>query len=231
MRHRGFPLRLFAICFLFAWTLFTLYPQPADLVRSVYRVFNPPISAEVALHYEELFEDLERPLAIERRVKETVPYYYDWVTYGMPWYYPTAREAFAVMAGDCKTELLILASTLEAKGIPYTVKVSASHVWVEYEGRPETDIENEDVALFSAAGRAGDNEPRAFELPQNIDLERSFRSFWTAFWHHMPVDRRVSLFFGFSIFAALMALSCAADDRRTLRRDWTGVRSAFHIPR
>ena len=230
MRLRVFPLRPLAVCFLLAWTLFTLYPRPSDLLRSVYRVFNPPIDGEVALHYEELFADVDRPLAIERRLKETVPYQYDWVTYGMPWYYPSAREAFAVMAGDCKTELLVLASVLESKGIAYTVKVSPTHVWVDYEGRPESNIENEEVAMFSAAD-PGDPEQRAFALPQNIDLERSFRGFWTAFWHYMPVDRKISLFFGFAIFTILMALSNFVGERFSARREWSIARAAFHTSR
>ncbi|MFP4643650.1 MAG: hypothetical protein ACLFM0_04775 [Spirochaetales bacterium] len=231
MRIPVFPLRPFAIVFFLAWTLFTLYPQPSDLVRSVYRVFDPPIDGEVASRHEYLFDDLSSPVAIERDVKEAVPFHYDWETYGMPWYYPSAEEAFAVMAGDCKTQLMVLASMLESKGIAYTVKVSPTHVWVEYEGRSESDIENDDVAMFSAEGNAGDGEQRAFTLPRSIDLERSFRAFWTAFWHYMPVDRKVSLVSGFMIFVILMALSGVVGERRTLKPGWSIARAAFHSSR
>ena len=183
-----------ALCFLLGWVLLTFYPRPADLVLSVYRVFRPPINADYIAAQAHLFADLDDPVAIERRVSELFPYRYDWVAYNRPWYFPTVDEAFLVMTGDCKTHLLVLASILEYRGIPYSFSASPTHVWVEYPGKRETRGENAYVAFFSADPESG---ARSWKRPTTVDLRRSLDSFWTAFWHYMPPHKKQTLATGF----------------------------------
>ncbi len=194
-------LRFFALCFFAAWILLTLYPNPLDLAKSVYRVFNPPINASLPIALEEHFADLTEAPAIDRRVQSNFPYQYDWVTYSLPWYFPTIDEAFANMAGDCKTRLVVLASLLESRGIPYSIAVSPTHVWVEYEGKVSNRIENTEVALFTSAGDG------AIALPARFEWRRSFDSFWTAFWTYMPIDRKLTLVAGLFFTIALLLLA------------------------
>ncbi len=211
MAKRTLGLRLFAVGFFLAWVLFTLYPRPADLLRSVYRVFNPPVNGEYAASFVHLFEDSEDAAAIDRQVKASFPYQYDWVTFNVPWYFPTVEEAFERMAGDCKTQLVVLASMLEARGIPYTISVSPTHVWVDYEGKEPSRIENAQVAMFTAPG-AGEASSEysfreLFRAPAQLDLARSFEVFWIAFWDYMPPDRKVSLAVGLVISIILFAIA------------------------
>ncbi len=193
-------LRLFAVFVFLFWTLLTLYPRPADLARSVYRVFNPPVDGEFVIAHAELFAHAETGREIDRAVRQAFPYQYDWVTYGMPWYFPSIDEAFLSMAGDCKTQLLVLASVLESRGIPYSIAVSPTHVWVEYDGKTTNASENALVTVFSS-------ETGALQLPVDFDLRRSADSFWTAFWHYMPVHHKVSLYFGLALSVALFLLA------------------------
>lgn len=193
-------LRVFAVFVFLVWTLLTLYPRPANLAKSVYRVFNPPVNGEFVLAHAELFAHAETGREIDRAVRQAFPYQFDWVTYGMPWYFPDINEAFLSMAGDCKTRLLVLASVLESRGIDYTIAVSPTHVWVEYEGKIANSSENASVALFSS-------ETGALQLPTDVDLRRSVDSFWTAFWHYMPVRHKTSLLFGFVLSVLLFVLA------------------------
>ena len=193
-------LRVFAVFIFLFWTLLTLYPRPADLARSVYRVFRPPVNADFVAARADLFAHAETGREIDRAVRQAFPYQYDWVTFGMPWYFPSIDEAFLSMAGDCKTRLLVLASVLESRGIPYSIAVSPTHVWVEYEGKSSNVIENAGVTLFSS-------ETGTLQLPVDIDLRRSVDSFWTAFWHYMPADRKASLLIGFGLAFALFLLA------------------------
>lgn len=199
---RTVRLRFLGVFFLSSvWVLLTLYPNPTDLVRSVYRVFRPPINASLAAGFDGPFVGLEEAPAIDVKVQSEFPYQYDWVTYNLPWYFPTAGEAFAKMAGDCKTRLVVLASILEARGIPYSIAVSPTHIWVEYAGKTPNRSENADVALFSSAGGG------RLSRPAHFDLRRSFKSFWTAFWIYMPIDRKLSLVAGLAVTLILLIIA------------------------
>lgn len=193
-------LRVYAVFVFLFWTMLTLYPDPADLAVSVYRVFNPPVDAEYVLAHADLFAHAETGRELDRAVGQAFPYQYDWVTYGMPWYFPDIHEAFLSMAGDCKTQLLVLASVLESRGIDYTIAASPTHVWVEYEGKVSNSVENASVQLFSS-------DTGTVQLPTNVNLRRSLDSFWTAFWHYMPVRHKTSLLFGLSLSVLLFMLA------------------------
>jgi transglutaminase-like putative cysteine protease len=136
VRREPRAVRVFRTCFpllVVLWALLVLYPNPLRLAASVRRLANPGVDP-VAV--ESLAASLPSdPAAIERAVLETLPYRYDWRVYGMPWYFPTVGEALENGEGDCKARAIVLASVLEAKGIPYRIDSSPTHVWVDYDGK------------------------------------------------------------------------------------------------
>ncbi len=190
-------LRRLAIAFALAWFLLTLYPRPGLLGLSLYRTFQPPVdSGAVELLLSELpaFQD---PVELEKHLLATIPYQYDWQTYNMPWYFPHPAEALLQGTGDCKTRLIVLASTFEALSIPYVLHVSPVHIWIDYEGKIETSIEHEAAALY-----VHDGERFRFQLP-DIDWRQGWKMFWEAFWTAMPRQKKITLLLGLS-YAALL---------------------------
>ena len=75
--------------------------------------------------------------------------------YGLPWYFPTVDEVVADRAGDCQAQAVLMASILEAKGMPYTLRYSFDHVWVDYPGKKCTALEDPATSFVSDEGRAG----------------------------------------------------------------------------
>jgi len=184
----------FGFGFLFLWTFFVCYPNPLDLGKSVYRLFNSPVD-EIAV--AGFFEDLpEEPAEIENFIKSAVPYSHDWKTYGKPWYFPSTKEALLMGKGDCKTRFIILASVFEFLDIPYKAVFSPTHIWLEYEGKKPTKRENNEVAMIVA-----DKERRSFSRPE-IDIKHKKSSFQLAFLDPVPLDKKILFYQGlfFSLF-------------------------------
>ncbi len=185
-----------AVLFLLLWTLFTLYPQPSKLAVSLYRLFHLPVNSSLEEVQYLAVETLDNcPAAIRSFVLDSFPYHYDWEVYRLPWYFPTAKEAFANGRGDCKTRAVVTASLLEAKEEAYTVRASPTHIWVEHEKKPPSPIEREEQVLIAF------EEDVSFRLP-SVDWARSWRLFREAFWEHMPYDKKMSL--GGGLVAFLM---------------------------
>ncbi len=178
---RFFPLLLVL------WVLLVLYPNPVRLVVSVQRLIDPGVDAPAV---ESVSAGLPAdPAAIEDAVLESIPYRYDWEVYGIPWYFPTLDEVLEKGEGDCKGRALVLASVLEAKDIPYSLNTSPIHVWVDYEGKEETDVENQDAGFYKIDPETGQ---RSFGLP-SIDLIEVLDTFWEGFWSPMPAMRKALL--------------------------------------
>ena len=185
--------RVFCLLFpllLVLWVLLVLYPNPFRLVQSVERLIDPGTNAAAVEATAASFPS--DPAAIESAVLQNMPYSYDWEAYGMPWYFPTVDEVLEKGTGDCKGRALVLASVLEAKDIPYTLNTSPMHVWVDYEGKVETDIENQNAGFYALDPETGE---RSFSLP-SIDAWRVMDSFWQGFWPHMPLERKALLIAG-----------------------------------
>ena len=158
---------------------FALYPNPTNLIQSVYRVFDPPIDTEEVLNYPvEFVNEQKDSRNLEIAVLENTPYQYDWTTYGMPWYYPTVDEVIENQAGDCKSRMIILASMLEYLEKPYQIKYSLDHFWVDYPNKPDTPIESEDFALYS--------QEDGFQFP-DIQWDVTLNTYST-FWDYMPAQ-------------------------------------------
>lgn len=175
------------------WVLLVLYPNPMLLARSIPRAFDPPIDpSAVRAWADELPDD---PAAIERRVlEEYVPYSVPWQTAGVPWYFPTTEEVVRERGGDCQGRMLVLASILEAKGMPYRVEASLDHIWVAYPGKRATAMENDGISLMSER-----NGARTLRVPERWDWRESYRIEKDYFWDSMPAGRKLVLFAGLGV--------------------------------
>ncbi len=179
--------------FLAMWILFVCYPNPGHLITSVYRLKNPPV---MPLVVSDLAHQLENntPCEIKAFVYEKIPYHFDWETYNMPWYFPTLEEALHKSSGDCKARYLLFASILEELEIPYNKNISLTHIWVDYDGKPENTLENfaESLIIVDREGRI------TFSMPRP-NLQRSMQNFYRGFWKTMPADKKLLLLAGFSL--------------------------------
>ena len=187
------------------WILFVLYPNPANLVISIHRVFA--LDADPGAVQFMLSELPSDPASIEQAVLARIHYRYDWQTYGMPWYCPTVAQVLEKGEGDCKARALVLASVLEAENITYEVEASPVHIWVDYAGKNETSLENTRVTYYQYDPQTGTNH---FRIP-HIALNRVMRSFWQSFWVPAPDGRKVLLIGG---LVALVATRVAVRKKR-----------------
>ncbi len=116
-----------------------LYPDPTVLVTSVRNLLAPRVEPKRRRALAATLPD--DPRAIERHVlDEVVPYAADWEAAGVPWSFPTAAEALRARRGDCESRAVVLASVLAAKGIPYELRMSFDHIWVDYPGKVPTAL-------------------------------------------------------------------------------------------
>lgn len=196
-------LRTFRICFpalLPLWVLLVLYPNPLKLAVSLHRLASPRVDPGAVASLAAALP--QEPAEIEAAVLEALPYRYDWEAYSMPWYYPTVTEALEKGQGDCKARAIVLASVLEARGIPYRLNSSPTHIWVDYPGKQENAAENPDVGFYQVDPETGD---RSFRFPR-VDVAGSFRVFWRGFWSPMPVLRKALLLLGPAVLISLRVL-------------------------
>jgi transglutaminase-like putative cysteine protease len=187
--------RYFPLIFIL-WILFVLYPNPLNLIISIQRVLNfdaDPGAVEFMLN-----DFPSDPAAIEKAVLAEISYRYDWELYSMPWYFPTVEEVLERGGGDCKARALVLASVLEAKSIPYQIHSSPMHVWVDYEGKQETSIENPQVEFYQYDPETGE---RRFQIP-DISPGKLMDSWQQQFWTSMPDGRKALLISGLSALIA-----------------------------
>lgn len=191
---------LLIIILLFGWVLIVLYPNPVHLYTSISRLKNPPVIPLQVSGLALQFQD-STPSEIESFVYAQLPYSYDWEIYNMPWYFPSLQEAMQIGRGDCKARYLLFASLLEELNIPYQKNISLTHIWVDYEGKPQNTLENLEESMFitDESGRL------RFSMP-NPDLNRVSRSFYEGFWKVMPTTRKFLLFIGFPVIYGLLYL-------------------------
>ncbi len=185
--------RLFGIVFLVFWTFSVLYPNPTKFFVTLSRLQDPPVNYLV----EELKPLLRNsygktPKEIEKMVKEEVPYSYDWKVYNLPLYFPTVEEIMKNETGDCKSRFLITASIFEYYQIDYSMLLSPVHVWISYEGRPETKSEKQEIVVQEVT-----EEGIKVKIPEKIDWEDSRKTFYKAFFRAMPLGKKIMLYLGF----------------------------------
>ena len=175
------------------WILLILFPNPMVLPVDVYRFFRMPTKPtdDVNLVAESLPANGS---AIEQYVDAHVHYTYDFQAYGTAWYLPTPSEVLKSQQGDCKSKAVLTASLFEAKGIPYTLRVSPVHFWVDYSGRPQTNFseryENTQVAFV-------DNGQ--FKLPAKTNAFLYLNTYKDIVWTSMPLLRKIALIGGLAV--------------------------------
>lgn len=188
VRRLSLPLRLLA---LFGWLLLVVYPNPLQLGESIDNLRHArEDAAAVAALAARLPND---PRKIEQIVLDRiVPYAYDWQVNGVPWYFPTTREALAAGRGDCESRALVLASILKAKHIPHRLLMSFDHIWVDYPGKTSNPMENSAVAI-AGQGRGG-----GFSLhwPKDFHPWQEWNAQLQDYWAPMPWPLKLLLFVG-----------------------------------
>lgn len=186
--RRAAPALLYAL-----WSLLALYPDPRLLARSVPQGLEPRIQPEAVRAWAaELPDD---PAYIEQQVLDRyVPYGVPWQTHGVPWYFPTTAEVVAQGRGDCQARMLVLASILQAKGLPYRLEASFDHIWVWYEDKSPSALENEAITLM-----INDASGRRLQLPERWDWQDTYRIEKEYFWDLMPLQRKLLLFGGLAL--------------------------------
>jgi hypothetical protein len=176
---------------LLLWTLIVLYPNPLMLYTSAQRAWSPPIDPDVVRHLAATLPD--DPRLIEAAVNTTlVPYAVPWQTHGVPWYFPNAAEVLEQGQGDCQGRAVVLASILQAKGIPARFVGSFDHLWVDYPGKHANALENSAAAI---ATQQADGTYH-FDWPQIVDWQASWEIERAYFWDTMPAWRCWLLFAG-----------------------------------
>jgi len=170
METMRFP-RLVLLFLALSWTFLMLYPDPAVLVSSIRNIASPQIDAAAVAGIARRLPD--DPKKIEAYVLDRqVPYAYDWQTASAPWYFPTTGDVLRAGRGDCESRALMLASILKAKRIPYTLRVSFDHIWVQYPGKQPNSLEN--ASLEIAGTRNGHfflQWPSQFHVGEEIDAQ------------------------------------------------------------
>jgi TM2 domain-containing membrane protein YozV len=180
-----------------------LYPNPWKIVTGVKRILDPHTDpAAVTSLVQEM--NTNDPAVIEQNVLKLIPYSYDWDTYGMPWYCPSVQEALDKGKGDCKAQALVLASILDAKGIPNRIVWSLDHVWVDYPGKEATDLEKNPICK-----KDSETGQKVWSLP-HVPPQDIPRELWADFVRTMPGARMLLLLGG---LVALVGLRVAKTRR------------------
>jgi hypothetical protein len=174
---------------LLIWTFLVCYPNPYIFLRNFIRYIRFPIDPTISeLIDKEIPDD---PTEIYSLVKSIVRYEYDWVNYGYPWYVPTPRDAVTRGRGDCESRAMVLASLLEHKGIPYHLRASLVHIWVEYPNKKPTVSENDEVAFVKKVnGKYRLRIPDLTQWRNFLSVEKE------ALWDVMPKYRKILIISG-----------------------------------
>jgi Transglutaminase-like superfamily len=199
---------------LLLWTWWVCYPNPLIFVRNFLRYAHFPIDATIIDRVP--FPVPRAPQSIEAAVREGVRYEFDWRQYGVPWYVPTPQEVIRTCRGDCESRAVVLASLLEARGIPFRLQASPVHIWVEYPGKEPNADENTDIAMMRREhGRYRFRLPSLLRLRDDCLLQKE------ALWDVMPRERKVALLGGWVLLIMLPWLR-----RRAASGERAGVKSS-----
>jgi hypothetical protein len=195
------------------WTLLSCYPDPGVFVRNLARYRRLPIDRGIE---ERMGWELpaESP-QIEFFVDSLLTPIPDWPLYRVPWYVPTAVEAARSMAGDCEAKAILLASLLAGKDLPYEIRASFNHIWVDYPGREARRGESQGLAyLEGEPGRLRLHWPG--ELPWREVLAVQREQLWDA----MPLTRKALWFIGLIWIALALAFVRGPEPEGEFTSDW-----------
>jgi hypothetical protein len=177
------------------YVVFILFPNPGLIPLNTYRFLEMPTrpTDDVRLVADSLPENAT---AIEQYVDDHIYYAYDFQTYGVVWYIPTPSDVLKAQQGDCKSKAVLLASLLEAKQIPHTVKVSPVHFWVDYNGRLRTNFTEQYETTQVAFAENGQ-----FKLPRDTNALLYLNAYEDVVWTSMPLFRKIALIGGLVLIA------------------------------
>ncbi len=180
-----------------AWTLLSCYPNPGVLVQNLVRYKRLPIDSQIE---EKMGWRLPpEPGQIELFVDSLLVPTADWPRYRVPWYVPTALEAAQSSHGDCEAKAILLASLLAGKGLPFEIRASLAHIWVDYPGRWARPGEAQELAyLEGEPGRLRLHWPNQLPWRQVLAAQRE------QLWEAMPPARKALWLLGL-LWAALAA--------------------------
>ena len=134
------------------------------------RYVHYPIEPEIAQQIGPLPADGH---ALEDWVKANVKDKRDIDVYNLPWYFATPHETLAKHAGDCEAQTVVLASLMTAYGLPYLVRTSFSHMWVDYPGRVAPSYENTNLTFISNDhGRYHVKWPNLPDIARNLSVQK-----------------------------------------------------------
>lgn len=166
-----------------------LYREPRRLVDSLLRLWHPPVDSEAAAEVAAaLPDDYE---TIGHFVSEYVLHKPAWAVYGVPWYFPTVAEVLRDRAGDCQARTILMASILTAKGMPFTIRYSLSHVWVDYPGKKVTAVEDPATSFLSDRGAGW-----VAALPLKFPLRHVIKERIAYHWTPMPFVQKLLIGLG-----------------------------------
>lgn len=175
------------------------YPHPALLLRTLRNARRPDIDADAVRDLAaQAPDDPDRIAALVR--ERLVPFAYDWDVYNVPYYFPTLPEVLRHGRGDCKSQVLVLAGLLAAKGVDFRLLVSFDHIWADYAGKRPAPMEDPAVAV--AEYRAGRWHARR---PSRLAARAHLRISSEVYWSAAPRARRSLL-----LVAGLLALAVVA---------------------
>lgn len=172
-----------------AWVGAVVYPDPRPFFSSIARLKNPPVDAGAAAGIAAALPDDYK--AVETYVNTYVPWKSAWTVYRLPWYFPTVKEVIADRAGDCQAQAVLMASILQAKGMPYTMRYSFDHVWVDYPGKEVTTLEDPATSFVSDEGKGW-----LASLPDKFPIWTILKVRIAYHWTPMPLVQKLLILFG-----------------------------------
>jgi hypothetical protein len=205
-----------------AWVGAVVYPDPRPFFSSIARLRNPPVDAVAAADMAASLPDDYK--VIEDYVASYVPWKPAWTVYGLPWYFPTVKEVVADRAGDCQAQTVLMASILEAKGMPYTLLYSFDHVWVDYPGKNVTALEDPSTSFVSDEG-----EGWLGSLPEKFPIGTIIKQRIAYHWTPMPFAQKLLITLGTAVIIGYGERRVFGRLRRRLLREppvWAMPRSA-----
>jgi hypothetical protein len=128
------------------------------------------------------------------------------------------------MRGDCEAKSLIFASLLAGRKIPFTLRASFHHLWVDYQGRPPRPGETSDLAyLQGKEGRLALTLPHAVDLRDFLSVQRQL------LWEEMPPFRRSTWLVGLLWLALVVLVRIVRLPRGECASHWRPSRSSFAV--
>ncbi len=195
------------------WTLVSCYPNPYVLVRNLARYRHLPIDPRIEERMG--WQLLPEPGQIELFVDSMLVPTPDWQVHRVPWYVPTAGETAQSSHGDCEAKAILLASLLAGKDLPFEIRASLTHIWVDYPGRRARSGENRDLAYLE-----GEGGRLRLQWPGRVPWGRVLAAQREQLWDAMPLARKTLWLIGIVWVGLAVALSGGSTPAGEIASRW-----------